>query len=87
MVFRVGFQRSTMIFKDERQRIEEPEVIEEITSFETDFQLELGLGLRLGRVLLDGVIEKDLFRDGPSFIGGGRHGGGLFSNATLTYRF
>ena len=87
LVFRVGFQRSAMVFKDERVRIGEEELIEEITTFQTDFQLELGLGVRLGRVLLDGVMEKDLFRDGPHFIGGGRHGGGFFSNATITYQF
>jgi hypothetical protein len=37
--------------------------------------------------LLDGLLERDFLRDGPHFIGGSRHGGGILSHLSLTYRF
>jgi hypothetical protein len=76
---RVGFERSAVLTIDQ-------EVGGETRGFDTPFRIEFGLGFRFGSVTLDGVVEKDFFRDGPYLIGGNRHGGGFFSNATLTYR-
>ena len=55
--------------------------------FHTAFKIDLGLGREFGFLLSDGLLERDFLRDGPHIIGGSRHGGGLFSAMSLTYRF
>lgn len=55
--------------------------------FDSSLQIDLGVGLEFGPVLLDGHLEKDFLRDGPHLIGGSRHGGGIFSRISLLYRF
>ena len=50
------------------------------------FRADLGLGLELGSLRLDGLVERDFLRDGPHIIGGSRHGGGLFANLGLSYQ-
>jgi len=85
MRVRVGFERSAIF-----RKFEEVDVAGEIDqkrSFDTAFHLEFGLGFTFGGMKLDGVMEKNLLRDGPDFIGGAAHGGGLFSGATITYTF
>ncbi len=79
---RVGIEREATFGKTEK--VVDGKVIE-TTTFDTDFDLQFGFGFKFGRIDLDGIVEKDLFRDGPDFIGGSRNGGGFFSNATITY--
>ena len=81
---RVGIEREATFGKTEK--VVDGKVIE-TTTFDTDFDLQFGFGFKFGRIDLDGVVEKDLFRDGPDFIGGSRNKGGFFSNATITYHF
>ena len=57
------------------------------SSFTTNFSTHLGLGLEFGNLLLDGLLERDFLRDGPHILGGSRHGGGILSHLSLTYRF
>jgi len=61
--------------------------IEEQRQFHSTLKTTLGLGIELGPVLLDGLLEHDFLRDGPHFIGGSRHGGGIFSQLGITYHF
>jgi len=85
MRVRVGFERSA-IFRT-FEEVDEDGAIDQKKSFDTAFHLEFGLGFTFGGMKLDGVMEKNLLRDGPHFIGGAAHGGGLFSGATITYTF
>ena len=85
MRVRVGFERSA-IFRT-FEEVDEDGTIDQRKSFDTAFNLEFGLGFTFGGMKLDGVMEKNLLRDGPHFIGGAAHGGGLFSGATITYTF
>jgi len=85
MHVRVGFERSAIFRKFEE--VDEDGRIDKKNSFDTAFHLEFGLGFTFGGMKLDGVMEKNLLRDGPHFIGGAAHGGGLFSGATITYTF
>jgi hypothetical protein len=55
-------------------------------SFDTAIAIDLGIGLEFGPLMLDGYLERDFLRDGPHLIGGSRHGGGIFSKLSLTYR-
>lgn len=61
--------------------------ISEQRHFNSALQTQVGLGMEFGPVLLDGLLERDFLRDGPHFIGGSRHGGGIFSQLGITYRF
>ncbi len=61
--------------------------INEQRHFNSTLQTQVGLGMEFGPVLLDGLLERDFLRDGPHFIGGSRHGGGIFSQLSITYRF
>lgn len=56
-------------------------------NFDSRLATNLGIGIEFGPLLLDGLLERDFLRDGPHLIGGSRHGGGVFSNLSLTYRF
>ena len=85
MRVRVGIERSA-IFRT-FEEVDAAGNIDQKKSFDTAFNLEFGLGFMFGGMVLDGVVEKNLLRDGPHFIGGAAHGGGLFSGATITYTF
>jgi len=81
MIFRVGMRHST-------QLVERTQAIAGMPShrLDSDFDIQLGLGLEFGAVLLDGHLERDFLRDGPDFVGGSRHGGGILSKVTVTHR-
>ena len=81
MLFRLGMRHESTLTK--RQLAGTTPV----RKFDSSLQIELGLGLEFGPVLLDGLLEKDFLRDGPHVIGGSRHGGGIFSRISLVYRF
>ena len=55
-------------------------------SFDTAIAIDVGIGLEFGPLRLDGSLERDFLRDGPHLIGGSRHGGGIFSKVSFTYR-
>lgn len=68
------------------QQLENGQISEQ-RHFDSALQTQVGLGMEFGPVLIDGLLERDFLRDGPHFIGGSRHGGGVFSQLGITYRF
>lgn len=84
MLFRLGMRHeSRLSLRQERrgeQRVERRD-------FDTVLGTELGLGVELGALQIDGLFERDFFRDGPHLLGGSRHGGGILSQVSLTYSF
>jgi len=84
LVFRLGLRQENTIIEVEtidsgsRRRSRD---------FDSRLRTDLGIGMEFGPILLDGLLEKDFLRDGPHLIGGSRHGGGVFSNLSVTYRF
>ena len=81
MLFRLGMRHESTLIKRQLAGTTTAR------KFDSSLQIELGLGLEFGPVLLDGLLEKDFLRDGPHVIGGSRHGGGIFSRISLVYRF
>ena len=83
MLFRLGLRH-------ENRLVSEDELVDGLAAtrrdLTSDFRGNLGLGLELGSLRLDGLIEPDFLRDGPHIIGGSRNGGGLFANVSLTYQ-
>lgn len=84
MLFRLGVRHQTQLADRERLRANQ---WVQSSSFTTNFTTHLGLGLEFADLLLDGLLERDFLRDGPHFLGGSRHGGGILSHLSLTYRF
>ena len=84
MLFRVGVRQENRLFEQDLLRSNQQVKIQ---SFTTTFTTTLGLGIEFSNLLLDGLLERDFLRDGPHFIGGSRHGGGILSHLSLTYRF
>jgi hypothetical protein len=81
MIFRLGMNHSTELLDRQEAPPGTPS-----RSLESHFDIQLGLGLEFGAVLLDGHLERDFLRDGPDFVGGSRHGGGILSKVTVTHR-
>ena len=84
MVFRLGLRHENRLTDMEEMR---DDALFRQEDFHTAFKIDLGLGFEFGSLLIDGLLERDFLRDGPHIIGGSRHGGGLFSAMSLTYRF
>ena len=84
MLFRVGVRQENRLFEQELLQSNQQVKIQ---SFTTTFTTTLGLGIEFSNLLLDGLLEHDFLRDGPHLIGGSRHGGGILSHLSLTYRF
>jgi hypothetical protein len=84
MLFRLGIRHESWLIKQMRLRSNQ---MVESSSFATNFTTRLGLGFEFGALTLDGLLERDFLRDGPHFLGGSRHGGGVLSHLGLTYRF
>lgn len=84
MLFRLGVRHESWLVDTKRFRADQ---WVKSSSFTTTFNTHLGLGIEFANLLLDGLIESDFLRDGPHFIGGSRHGGGILSHLSLTYRF
>ena len=81
MLFRLGLRHESAL-----QRFESAGETT-FRQFDSTLEVNLGLGLEFGPVLVDGHLERDFLRDGPHFIGGSRHGGGIFSRISILYRF
>lgn len=81
MLFRLGMRHATELADRQETSAGMPS-----RSLESHFDIQLGLGLEFGPVLLDGHLERDFLRDGPNFVGGSRHGGGILSKVTVTHR-
>ena len=81
MIFRLGMRHSTQLVDREQAIAGTPS-----RQLDSHFDIQLGLGLEFGAVLLDGHLERDFLRDGPDFVGGSRHGGGILSRVTVTHR-
>lgn len=84
MLFRAGVRHANTSTRDKLKTGAFTSIDE---SFEGSFRADFGLGLKFGPLLMDGLIERDFLRDGPHIIGGSRHGGGVFSEFSLTYHF
>jgi hypothetical protein len=80
LLFRLGLRHENQLVRRAGPRVESQD-------FDAVLKTHLGLGLEFGPLLLDGLLERDFLRDGPHFIGGSRHGGGILSRLSLTYRF
>lgn len=53
----------------------------------TDLSSQLGLGVEMGGIVIDGLLRKRFLLDGPYLLTGGDEvEGGLFTNLSLTYR-
>lgn len=81
MIFRLGMRHATELVDRKQAGAGTPSEI-----LDSHFDIQLGLGLEFGPVLLDGHLERDFLRDGPDFIGGSRHGGGILSRISVTHR-
>ena len=81
MIFRLGMRHTTELVDRKRASAGTPSEI-----LNSHFDIQLGLGLEFGAVILDGHLERDFLRDGPDFIGGSRHGGGILSRVSVTHR-
>ena len=57
----------------------------ENSEYRTQFRLSFGLGINLGKFLLDASINEGLLFDGPNFISG--TGEVLANRLSLTYMF
>jgi hypothetical protein len=79
---RVGARQNYVFYsvKDEGE-----DEIEEDSSYDSEFVMNLGLGFNFGRFTIDTVLEKDFLHNGPDFIGG--NGNGLASKISLTYSY
>ena len=84
MVLRLGMRHQSQW--DDRERLHTGQWIES-SAFATSLTTHLGLGFEFAALQLDGLLERDFLRDGPHFLGGSRHGGGILSHLSLTYRF
>lgn len=84
MIFRLGTRHETWLM--DHEQLHSNQWVQS-SSFTTNFSTHLGLGLEFGNLLLDGLLERDFLRDGPHILGGSRHGGGILSHLSLTYRF
>ena len=84
MLFRAGVHHVNTSTRDE---LKTGHTTSRDKSFKGSFRADFGLGLKFGPLLLDGLIERNFLRDGPHIIGGSRHGGGVFSEFSLTYHF
>lgn len=84
MLFRLGMRHESRLTV--RQQLRGEQRVER-RDFDTALGTELGLGLEFGTLQIDGLFERDFFRDGPHFLGGSRHGGGILSQISLTYVF
>jgi hypothetical protein len=84
LLFRLALRQENWLTNT--QQLQSGQILEQ-RHFDSMLQTTLGLGIELGPVLLDGLFERDFFRDGPYFIGGSRHGGGIFSQLGITYHF
>ena len=84
MLFRLGVRHESKLH--DLNRLQNEQWVKS-SSFGTTFTTHLGLGIEFSNLLLDGLLERDFLRDGPHFIGGSRHGGGILSQLSLTYRF
>lgn len=80
---RVGARQNYVFYsvKDDEGEDE----IEEDSSYDSEFVMNLGLGFNFGRFTIDTVLEKDFLHNGPDFIGG--NGNGLASKISLTYSY
>ena len=83
-ILRLGMRHESWLSDNEQYRGTE---IVKNSLFETKFTTQIGLGFKFANLALDGLLERDFLRDGPHFIGGSRHGGGILSHLSLTYRF
>jgi hypothetical protein len=54
-------------------------------SFSTHLVSHVGVGFRFGDVAVDGLLRKQILRDGPYLLTGDADEGGLFTNLSLTY--
>ena len=81
IVFRLGMRHATELVDREGVAPGTP-----ARTLASDFDIQLGLAFELGPVLLDGHLERDFLRDGPDFLGGSRHGGGILSRVTVTHQ-
>lgn len=84
LLFRLALRQENWFTRTQQLRDGQ---INEQRHFASELQTQVGLGMEFGPVLLDGLLERDFLRDGPHFIGGRRHGGGIFSQLGITYRF
>ena len=80
LLFRLGVRHESNFIEEKRGPGQTTK------SFDTAIEIDLGIGLEFGSLMLDGYLERDFLRDGPHLIGGSRHGGGIFSKLSLTYR-
>lgn len=74
LLFRLGVRHQSQLADRERLRANQ---WVQSSSFTTHFTTHLGLGLEFADLILDGLLERDFLRDGPHFLGGSRHGGGI----------
>ena len=81
MVFRLGVRQANELIDRVAATPGTP-----TRTVDSHFDLQLGLAFEFGPVLLDGHLERDFLRDGPDFLGGSRHGGGILSKVSVTYR-
>ena len=84
MLFRLGMRHENRLAS--RERLRAGQFVKTRTS-DSSLQTEMGIGLEFGPLQLDGLLEKNFLRDGPQFLGGSPHGGGLFTQLSLTYHF
>ena len=80
MAIRVGIRHSARWNQDKLGDVEDE-------SFATELASSIGLGFRFGRASIDGLLRKQILRDGPYLLtGAGDEDGGLFTNVSLTYQ-
>lgn len=80
VAIRVGIRHSATWVRDRSAALEEE-------SFATELATSIGLGFRFGRASIDGLLRKQILRDGPYLLtGAGDEDGGLFTNVSLSYQ-
>ena len=84
MLFRLGMRHENRLASQKRLRA--GQYVKTRIS-DSSLQTELGIGLEFGPLHLDGLLEKNFLRDGPQFLGGSPHGGGIFTRLSLIYHF